>query len=39
MYTQFYQLRKPPFHVTPDPSFFFLSDSHKEALASIIYGI
>ncbi|MDY0044509.1 MAG: AAA family ATPase [Syntrophales bacterium] len=39
MYTDFYGIDKEPFHVTPDPDFLFLSPSHKEALASIIYGI
>jgi general secretion pathway protein A len=39
MYLNFFGLRKEPFHITPDPEFLFLSPSHKEALASIIYGI
>jgi general secretion pathway protein A len=39
MYLDFYNLKKEPFHITPDPEFLFLSPSHKEALASIIYGI
>jgi general secretion pathway protein A len=39
MYLNFYNLKKGPFHITPDPEFLFLSPSHKEALASIIYGI
>lgn len=39
MYLKFYGLKKEPFHITPDPDFLFLSPSHKEALASIIYGI
>lgn len=39
MYTNFYNLAKEPFHITPDPEFLFLSDAHKEALASIIYGV
>ena len=39
MYLNFYHLRKEPFQITPDPEFLFLSPSHKEALASIIYGI
>ena len=39
MYLNFYGLKKEPFHITPDPEFFFLSPSHKEALAGIIYGI
>ncbi|SNB46145.1 ExeA family protein [Geobacter sp. DSM 9736] len=39
MYTNFYNLVKEPFHITPDPEFLFLSNAHKEALASIIYGV
>lgn len=39
MYLPFYGFRKQPFHITPDPEFLYLSPSHKEALASIIYGI
>ena len=39
MYLEFYNLNKGPFHITPDPEFLFLSPSHKEALASIIYGV
>ena len=39
MYLSFYDLKKQPFHVTPDPEFLYLSPSHKEALAAIIYGI
>ena len=39
MYLDFYDFRKEPFQTTPDAEFLFLSPSHKEALASIIYGI
>ncbi len=39
MYEQFYGLRKAPFHITPDPEFLYLSPTHKEALASIVYGV
>ncbi len=39
MYLDFYKLKKNPFHITPDPEFLFLSGSHKEASASLIYGI
>lgn len=39
MYLQYYRLKKEPFHITPDPEFLYLSSGHKEALASIIYGI
>lgn len=39
MYLKFYDLSKEPFHITPDPEFLYLSPSHKEAMAAIIYGI
>lgn len=39
MYLNFYNLKKEAFHITPDPEFLYLSPSHKEALAAIIYGI
>jgi general secretion pathway protein A len=39
MYLAYYNLKKQPFHITPDPEFLYLSPSHKEALAAIIYGI
>jgi general secretion pathway protein A len=39
MYTEFYGLREKPFSLTPDPRFLFLSGSHREALAHLLYGI
>jgi len=39
MYLNFYNLKKEPFQITPDPSFLYLSPGHKEALASIMYGV
>ncbi|MDH3519363.1 MAG: AAA family ATPase [Myxococcales bacterium] len=39
MYTAHYQLREKPFALTPDPRFLFLSLSHREALAHVLYGI
>ncbi|MFZ0932187.1 MAG: AAA family ATPase [Syntrophobacteraceae bacterium] len=39
MYLDFYKFKKSPFHITPDPEFLFLSASHKEASACLIYGI
>lgn len=39
MYLNYYNLKKEPFHITPDPEFLYLSPSHKEAMAAIIYGI
>jgi general secretion pathway protein A len=39
MYTAHYGLREKPFSLTPDPRFLFLSASHREALAHVLYGI
>src|SRR5207302_8759606 len=39
MFLKFFGLRKPPFGVTPDPSFLYLGPAHREALASLSYGI
>jgi general secretion pathway protein A len=39
MYLNFYGLREQPFGVTPDPRFLYLSPTHREALASMYYGI
>ena len=39
MYLNYYRLKQEPFHITPDPEFLYLSPSHREALAAIIYGI
>jgi general secretion pathway protein A len=39
MYERFYGLQRQPFAVTPDPSLFYMSRVHREALATIVYGI
>jgi general secretion pathway protein A len=39
MYYEFYQLREPPFNVTPDPKFLYLNARYREAIASLNYGI
>ena len=39
MFLDFYGMREQPFGVTPDPRFLFLGESHREALASLFYGI
>ena len=39
MFLEFYKLREQPFGVTPDPRFLYLSPTHREALASLFYGI
>src|SRR5216683_5296276 len=39
MFLKFFGLREQPFGVTPDPRFLYLSPAHREALASVFYGI
>jgi len=39
MYEAFFNLRKKPFELVPDPEFIFLSRSHKKALTYLDYGI
>ncbi len=39
MFLNFYGLREQPFGVTPDPEFLYLGATHREALASVTYGI
>src|ERR1700686_4391147 len=39
MFLDFYEMKHQPFGVTPDPRFLYLGESHREALASLYYGI
>jgi general secretion pathway protein A len=39
MYLEHYGFREPPFSLTPDPRFLFLSERHREALDHLLYGI
>src|SRR6202521_2834616 len=39
MILDFYGLREQPFGVTPDPAYLYLSPTHREALAALLYGI
>jgi general secretion pathway protein A len=39
MFLDFYKLREQPFSDTPDPRCVYLSQTHREALASLFYGI
>lgn len=39
MVLEFYKLKQEPFGVTPDPRFLFPTATHREALASLRYGI
>ena len=39
MYQDAFGLRDSPFGLTPDPRFLYLTDAHKEAIASVTYGL
>ena len=39
MYKGFFQLKRNPFEITPDPAFLYATVRHYEALASLYYGI
>jgi general secretion pathway protein A len=39
MVLDFYKLREQPFGVTPDSRYLFLGPTHREALASLLYGV
>ena len=39
MYERFFGLDEPPFRLTPDPRYFFLSRKHRDTLGHLIYGI
>ena len=39
MYRQYYGLRSRPFELTPDSEVLFLSESHREALSVLRYGV
>jgi len=39
MFLEFYKLKEQPFGVTPNPRYLYLGESHREALASLYYGV
>ena len=39
MYEQFYGFRERPFDLTPNPRYLVLTDSHREAVSNLEYGI
>ncbi len=39
MFLSHFGLREPPFSITPDPRFLFMSARHREALAHLVYGV
>lgn len=39
MYTSFYNLNRKPFQISSDPAFMWFGEKHREALATLKYGI
>ncbi len=39
MYNEFFGFDSDPFRVNPDPRFLYLSESHREALAILVYAV
>jgi general secretion pathway protein A len=39
VYENFYGLREKPFNMTPDPRFLYRSESHRDAMAYLTYGV
>jgi general secretion pathway protein A len=39
MYESYFNLKRIPFEITPDPSFLFPTKRHNEALAALYYGV
>ncbi len=39
MYCEYYGLLRTPFEMTPDPSFLYLGEAHREGLATLVYGV
>jgi type II secretory pathway predicted ATPase ExeA len=39
MVLDYYKLAEQPFGVTPDPRYLYLGPTHREALASVLYGV
>jgi general secretion pathway protein A len=39
MYTEYFRLSEPPFALTPDPRFLFVSMQHREGMAHLFYGV
>ena len=39
MYREHYGLLRTPFEMTPDPGFLYLGETHREGLATLVYGV
>ncbi len=39
MYKEYYGLIRSPFEMTPDPSFLYMGEAHREGLATLVYAV
>jgi len=39
MYAEYFGLSEKPFSIAPDPRYLYMSESHQEALAHLLYGL
>ncbi len=39
MYNEYYGLLRAPFEMSPDPSFLYLGETHREGLATLVYAV
>ena len=39
MYNEYFGFREAPFTIAPDPRYLYLSDSHREALAHLLFAV
>jgi general secretion pathway protein A len=39
MYTNYFRLNEPPFSLTPDPRYLYMSERHREGLAHLLFGV
>jgi general secretion pathway protein A len=39
MYSAYFGLTEPPFSITPDPRYLYMSERHREAMAHLLYGL
>jgi general secretion pathway protein A len=39
MYVGYFKLSEPPFSLTPDPQYLYMSARHREGLAHLLYGV
>ena len=38
-YLEFFELDDAPFRMTPDPTYYYSSEQHEEALQTLVYSI